>query len=160
LTVPDSGFVIDDAQARAEEGEDFAEPVPEDAKAGTLRNMLSPAVLDAAEFPEITVRSEAKVDTQAVLEAIVALKVAGHESTLTVPFTLTSAEGRLTAAGSFTLRQSAVGLVPLSVFLGALRVQDEMRVKFKFVATADQSSGSDTSKIAVPSGAVNKAAGR
>jgi polyisoprenoid-binding protein YceI len=134
--------------------------VPEDAKAGTLHNMLSPAVLDAAEFPEITAQSEAVIDAQSALEATVALTVAGHESTLRVPFTLTNADGRLTASGSFAVRQTAIGLVPLSVFLGAIRVQDEMRVKFKFVASADQGSGSGSSNIEVPSGAVNTAAPR
>ncbi len=160
LTVPTSGFVVDDASARAEEGEDFSAPVPEDAKAGTLRNMLSPAVLDAAEFPEISVQSEAVIDTGSALEARVAVKVAGHESSLHVPFTLTHADGRLTATGSVAVRQTALGLVPLSVFLGAIRVQDEMRVKFKFVAAADQGSGPGSSNIDVPSGAINIAAPR
>lgn len=160
LTVPAAGFVIDDAGARAEEGEDFSQPVPEDAKAGTLHNMLSPAVLDAAEYPEITVQSTAAIDTQAALEATVAVNVAGHESTLRVPFALSNADGRLTATGSVAVRQTAIGLVPLSVFLGAIRVQDEMRVKFKFVATADQGSGSGSSNIDVPSGATNTATPR
>jgi YceI-like domain len=160
LTVPTSAFIVDDASARAEEGEEFSQAVPEDAKAGTLRNMLSPAVLDAAEFPDITVQSETVIDARTELEATVAVKVAGHESTLHVPFTLSNADGRLTATGSVAVRQTAIGLVPLSVFLGAIRVQDEMRVKFKFVATADQGSGSGSSNIDVPSGAINNAAPR
>ncbi len=57
LIVPADAFMVDDTDARREEGPDFAGDVPDDAKAGTLRNMLSPAVLDAAEFPEITVQS-------------------------------------------------------------------------------------------------------
>src|SRR5271163_3381981 len=39
LNVPASGFVVDDAQARREEGSDFAAEIPDEAKAGTLRNM-------------------------------------------------------------------------------------------------------------------------
>ena len=42
LTVPAAGFVVDDAAARRDEGPQFAEEIPEDAKAGTLRNMLEP----------------------------------------------------------------------------------------------------------------------
>src|SRR6202041_2149016 len=47
MEVPAAGFVVDDAQARSQEGADFAAAVPDDAKAGTLRNMLSTALLDA-----------------------------------------------------------------------------------------------------------------
>src|SRR5580698_1645193 len=59
LIVPVAGFVVDDAQARREEGPDFDSEVPEEAKAGTLQNMRSAAVLDADEFPLITVASVA-----------------------------------------------------------------------------------------------------
>jgi hypothetical protein len=57
LIIPAAGFVVDDAQARSEEGPDFSGEIPEDAKSGTLHNMLSAAVLDADEFPSITVNS-------------------------------------------------------------------------------------------------------
>ena len=82
LTVPAAGFVVDDDGARREEGADFAEETPEEAKSGTMRNMQSPAVLDSAEFPEITVRSVTVTGAQGELEATVAVSVAGHESTL------------------------------------------------------------------------------
>jgi hypothetical protein len=59
LTIPAAGFVVDDAQARSEEGPDFSAEIPQDAKLGTLHNMLSPAVLDADEFPSITINSAA-----------------------------------------------------------------------------------------------------
>jgi hypothetical protein len=134
LTVPAAGFVIDDARLRAMEGADFAEDVADDAKAGTLRNMLSAAVLDATHFPAITVRSVAVRGTGAALEATLAVNVAGHDSTLVVPFTVDSSAGQLTASGALTVRQSDLGLTPLSVLLGTLKVQDEMHVKFKFVS--------------------------
>ena len=63
-----------------------------------------------------------------------AIGVAGHESTLAVPFTLTSSPDRISAAGSVVLRQSDLGLTPLRVMLGALQVQDDITVKFRFVA--------------------------
>lgn len=160
LTVPVSEFAVDDAAARGEEGADFAQPVPDEAKGGTLKNMLSPALLDAAEFPEIVIESESVTESEGTPKAVVALKIAGHESKVTVPFEFSADAGRLMASGSFTVRQSALGLVPYSLFLGALRVQDEMRVKFKFVATADQASGSESSRIEVPSGAVSATQGR
>ncbi len=159
LSIPAAGFVVDDAALRREEGADFAEETSEDAKSGTLRNMLSPAVLDAAQFPAITVRSLAVTVAHGALEARLAVDVAGHESTLAVPFTLDIAAGRLSARGSLTVRQSALGLAPFSVLLGALRVRDEMRVKFEFAAAANQAPSSDNSSRCVPSGAVSTVAG-
>jgi len=159
LSVPAAGFAVDDPALRREEGADFAEDASDDAKSGTLRNMLSPAVLDAAQFPAITLRSLAVTAAHGALEASVSVEVAGHQSTLAVPFTADIAPGRLSAGGTFTVRQSALGLAPFSVMLGALRVQDEMRVKFKFVAAANQASSSGSSSRCVPSGAVSTVAG-
>ena len=88
LSVPAAGFVVDDARLRREEGADFAEDIPEDAKSATLHNMLSAALLDAAQFPAITVRSVAVQGTGDALEATLAVNVAGHASTLVVPFSL------------------------------------------------------------------------
>jgi hypothetical protein len=140
LSVPAAAFDVDDAQARAEEGADFTTAVPDDAKSGTLQNMLSAAVLDAAEFPAITVRSVAVADATGATEATrtmvatVTVRVAGHESTFDVPFALQMETGRLTATGTLELRQSALGLAPYSLMLGALQVQDAMTIKFKIVA--------------------------
>jgi hypothetical protein len=153
LSVPSAAFDVDDAQARAEEGADFAAAVPDDAKSGTLQNMLSAAVLDAAEFPAITVRSVAVASPQGAdapgatgatgateatrtMVASVTVGVAGHESTMDVPFALQLEPGRLSATGTLELRQSALGVTPYSLMLGALQVQDQMTIKFKIVARA------------------------
>ena len=142
LTVPVAGFVVDDAQARREEGADFAADVPDSAKSGTLHNMLSAALLNADEFPAIAVRSAAGPgagggSAAGALTATVAISVAGHESTVNVPLTLHVDTGRLSAAGSLEIRQSALGLTPFSLMLGALQVQDEMTIKFEFVAVPE-----------------------
>jgi polyisoprenoid-binding protein YceI len=137
LTVPVADFVVDDAEARSAEGADFSETVPADAKAATAHNMLGAAVLDAADHPAITVQSLAVAQTRGGLEASVAIEAAGHPSRLTVPFTLDRSSGRLRASGALTVRQSELGLTPLSIFLGALRVEDAIGLKFKLVATAD-----------------------
>ncbi len=140
LIVPVVAFVVDDAQARREEGLDFAGDVPDDAKSGTLRNMLSPAVLDADEFPSITVVSVAVSGATdpsgaGVLVATVAISVAGHESQLDIPFTLQSDSRQLSANGSLELRQSSLGLTPYSLMLGALQVQDAVTIKFQIHAS-------------------------
>ena len=68
------------------------------------------------------------------MTAAVTVGVAGHESTIDVPFTLQSEPGRLSATGRVELRQTDLGLTPYSLMLGALQVQDAMTVKFKIVA--------------------------
>lgn len=135
LTVPVADFVIDDSQRRMEEGADFSDNVTDEARSGTAHNMLGPAVLNAADFPVLTIRSiSVTADAAGSLEARVALEVAGHASTVLVPFMLETSPRRLIARGELALRQSSIGLTPFSVFLGALKVQDELRVKFKLVA--------------------------
>jgi polyisoprenoid-binding protein YceI len=134
VTAPVAAFVIDDPKRRMEEGADFAEDVTDEARSGTAHNMLGVAVLNAADFPTLTIRSVSVAATAGSYEARVALEIAGHASTLVVPFMLETSPRRLIAHGEFALRQSAIGLTPFSVFLGALKVQDELRVKFKFVA--------------------------
>jgi polyisoprenoid-binding protein YceI len=98
--------------------------------------MLSAALLDADRYPIITLTSIAVAQAEAPgqLAATLAVEVAGHESTLVVPFTLETSAGRVSAFGTVALRQSELGLTPFSVMLGALQVQDEFTVKFKLVA--------------------------
>ncbi|MEA3151084.1 MAG: hypothetical protein QOD56_2023, partial [Gammaproteobacteria bacterium] len=134
LSLPVADFVIDDAQARSEEGPDFSEAVPQDARSGTRHNMLSAALLDGDKFPTITLSSVAVTRTEGALGATLVARIAGHESTLVVPFALEVSKDRVSAAGTVTLRQTALGLVPYSVMLGALQVQDEFTVKFKLLA--------------------------
>jgi polyisoprenoid-binding protein YceI len=134
LRVPVTDFEVDDAQVRGEEGEDFSGVVPEDAKSGTLHNMLGAALLDADRYSSITLTSMAIRQEAGKLLGTITVALAGHESSITVPFTLEASADRVTASGTAVLRQSELGLTPISVMLGALQVRDEVTVKFKFVA--------------------------
>ena len=124
-------FVIDDAQSRQEEGGDFPGDIPEDSKAGTRRNMLGSAVLNAAEYPDITVKSTSLTGTLNELNAELEVSVAGHSSRISVPLTLQGDAHHFVAAGSTELRQTALGLTPYSLMHGALQVQDAMQLRFK-----------------------------
>jgi polyisoprenoid-binding protein YceI len=136
LDVPVAEFIIDDADARREEGADFSDPVPADAKDGTRHNLLSDALLNGEHYPVIHVASTSVTKTADGLAATVRVSVAGHDSTLVMPFSLQAAPGRLNASGTGTLRQTALGLTPFSVLLGALQVRDEFTVKFRWVAVS------------------------
>jgi hypothetical protein len=151
LSIPASGFVVDEAAARAQEGADFSEEIGDDARAGTLHNMLSPAVLDAQSHAAITVQSisiePAPAGKQAPaadgqippvrMQATMRISVAGHESRLVAPFSLDTSADRLHAQAAFMVQQTALGLTPFTALLGALRVEDQLRVKLDLVATRD-----------------------
>ncbi len=136
--VPVEDFMVDNAGARSQEGTDFFEEVPDDAKTSTRRNMLSPALLDADRYPAITLTSVAvrQATGGSAAAATVTVNVAGHESTLVVPFEAATSAGQISVSGSAVLRQTALGLTPFSIMLGALQVQDELTVKFTLVALA------------------------
>ncbi len=133
LNVPVSAFIVDDSQARSEEGEDFAADVSDGAKSGTRNNMTGPAVLDAARYPVIAVRSVRLEEIHGTFVATVTVSVAGHEATMSEPFLLRQENDGLAASASFDLSQSALGMTPFSVMLGALAVRDTMRVKLTVI---------------------------
>jgi hypothetical protein len=134
LSVPANGFVVDEEGTRVQEGADFSEQISADASTGTLHNMLGPTVLDAQSHPAITVTSVAIEPAEGGAQAMVRVSVAGHESSLRVAFILEVSSGELHARGAFTVLQTSLGLTPLSVLLGTLRVEDALRVKFDLVA--------------------------
>ena len=51
------------------------------------------------------------------------------------------AAGTLIVSGDTSVRQTDLGLKPFSAMLGALQVQDEMRVRFRIVAHESPTHG-------------------
>ncbi len=134
-------LTVDDPELRAQEGGgDFQGEVPQSARDGTRRNMLGPAVLDAAQYPEVVLRSERlEPDPAAAPGALVAwldAQVRGRHRTISVPLRYQLAGDTLTVTGETALRQGELGLTPFTALMGALAVQDEMRVRFRIVARA------------------------
>jgi polyisoprenoid-binding protein YceI len=138
LAFPVATLALDEPAARAAEGETFAS-VPSAADVeGTRRNLLGPAVLDAATFPRITIAGHgARAD--GALRAVAVVTVRGREATVAVPVTLSTeaGSGALLAEGAFELRQSDLGLEPFSIGLGALQVRDALAIRFRLRATPD-----------------------
>jgi hypothetical protein len=136
LSFPAAALVVDDPAARREEGEEFAsEPSAADV-AGTRRNLLGPAVLDADRYPLLRLDgSAARVAAGLVARVRIVLRDRALE--LEVPVAVAAADGALVVRGGCTLLQSALGLAPFSVGLGALRVRDDLAVRFRLVAVPD-----------------------
>jgi hypothetical protein len=137
LEIPVAAFVIDAEAARADAGPEFAAEVGSDAKEGTRRNMLGPALLDAEHYASIAVRSLAFQGSEPNLVATVVAEVAGHATTLTIPVHVTRGERRVTARADFSVRQTELGLTPFSVMRGALRVADEIKLRLLLVAVPE-----------------------
>lgn len=134
-------LTVDEPQLRAQEaGSDFLPDVPQAAREGTRRNMLGPAVLDAAQYPEVVLRSErlepAAAGAPGELRAWLDAQVRDQHRTIGVPLRYELDGDTLTVTGETALRQGELGLTPFTALMGALAVQDEMRVRFRIVARA------------------------
>ena len=140
LTLPVSELVVDEPELRREEGAEFAsEPKPSDID-GTRTNLLGPAVLDGAAYPEVTLSGEGARGADGLV-AHTTFQVRDRSLAFDVPVAVSMADGTLTAQGGFTVLQSALGLTPFSVALGALRVRDDLAVRFRLVAVSDPAGG-------------------
>jgi hypothetical protein len=143
--VPVATLTVDEAALRAQQSAaDFPADVSQAAKQGTRRNMLSEALLDAEHHPQIVLRElslerpvpaagGAAGQSDTVL-ARVQSTVRGEVRSFAVPVSYQRSAGTLMVSGESPLRQSDLGLTPFSAMLGALQVQDEMRVSFRIVA--------------------------
>ena len=140
---PVAGLTIDESQLRSAEGPDFPPDVPDSAKEGTRRNMLSEALLNGAAFPDITLAGLRVTEHPPVgpTEADVQMVIRDQTHSATVPIRYEVSDSTLTVTGEFPLKQSDLGLTPYSALLGALQVQDEMHVKFRVVAHAAAMKG-------------------
>jgi len=134
-------LTVDEPELRAEEsGGDFPPEVPQSAREGTRRNMLGPALLDAADYPELVLRAvrleQAAAAAPGELTAWMDAQVRDQHRTISVPVAWQLAGDTLTVTGEAALKQSELGLTPFTALMGALAVQDEMRVRFRIVARA------------------------
>ena len=132
--LPVDAFVVDDPQERAAAGAEFAEPLDEAARAGTREHMLGDRQLAAAQYPLVSLHCQ-RVATTAdgvTLQLVVTLR--DHQAQIAVPVKWQRSGNTLQASGEFSFRQTALGLEPYSLLLGALRVSDEIRARFQLVA--------------------------
>jgi len=134
LAIPVEAFAVDDPAARRREGAAFAAPVGSAAVEGTRRHMLGADLLDAQAYPLILVRSVAIRGTEREARAAMLVHVAGHAAQVTEALHLQRDAEGLTATAAFDLRQSALGLAPYSIMMGALRVRDDLRIEIRIVA--------------------------
>jgi len=134
LELPLASLVVDDPAARAGAGAEFAAPVPEKDRAGTVRNMLGPAVLDAARQAVLHLTADGISGGPVEYVARVRVGLRGEERVIDVPLALSFEGDRLRIHASARLHHADLGLVPFSVALGALRVRDDIEVDCRLEA--------------------------
>jgi hypothetical protein len=130
-------LTVDEPGLRALAGADFATEVPDAAREGTRRNLLSAALLDAAAFPAVEIVAQRIVPQPGGALLTLQLRLRDRPYVVEVPVVIEHPPGQLVASGELRLRQSELGLVPFSVMMGALQVQDEMQLQFRVAAAAD-----------------------
>ena len=134
IGIPVNELTIDEPAMREQAGADFPPGVPQSARDGTRKNLLSEALLDGEKYPEIRLRATDVVAAGETFDVGVEITVKNQVRNVRVPVTVERTAGVLTARGEFPLKQSELGFKPFSVAMGTLVVLDEMRIHFEVVA--------------------------
>jgi polyisoprenoid-binding protein YceI len=134
LRIPVSELAIDEPVLREAAGADFPPTVPQSAREGTRRNLLSEALLDAERFPHIRLRATDVKPAGDHWDVGVDITFKESVYPVRVPVQVERRGAGITARGHFTLNQTQLGLKPFSVAMGSLVVLDEMRIHFVLVA--------------------------
>ncbi|MGA7966729.1 MAG: YceI family protein [Gammaproteobacteria bacterium] len=126
LRFPVTALVVDPAAA-LKIYKHYSTPGAEDV-AGTRDHMLGP-VLDSIRYPWVTLHIQGMIGGMThTLETVITLH--GTRRILKIDGKFTRNGSRLTAQGNFSIKQSAFGITPYSIMLGALRVQDTLQIRY------------------------------
>ena len=80
-------------------------------------------------------RSATRITGSAASPDVVAtMRIKDQTREIRLPVTLTETDSALAIQGNFEIRQSDFGITPLSIAMGALTVQDTVKIKFRLVA--------------------------
>jgi hypothetical protein len=134
LEIPVESFIVDPHAARAEEGEEFAAEVSEEARQATRDNMLGKDVLDAATRPLIEINSIALVGPRWNPTVLARVTLHGATRDLRFPAAVMQQGDLLTVVAAFRVRQSDFDLTPLAVLGGKLQVSDPVDIRLRLVA--------------------------
>jgi YceI-like protein len=117
-------LVVDEPEVRAESG--FDAGIPDAAIAATRANMLN-RVLHAEMYPFALI-SVTGIDVNRMLTA--AITVNGVNRSVRIPIDVQMDGDDLSASGALSIDQSDFGITPLSLFNGAIQVQNRVDIRF------------------------------
>jgi polyisoprenoid-binding protein YceI len=96
--------------------------------------MLKPELLDGDSYPRVKLRSATVGGTLQAPQVTARITIKDVSRDVQVPVKMAVEGAKLTASGEFDVLQTEFGIKPFSVALGALEVQDKLRIKFTIVA--------------------------
>jgi len=131
---PVATLVVDDAELRDLEGDDFPGHLSEKDVQGTRRNMLGRKLLDADNYPEVRIRSVNVSGEPGSLIVVADATVAGRTSTITFPARVSRSDDQLLISGIARVSHKDLGLKPFTAGFGTLRVHQEMTIQFELLA--------------------------
>ncbi len=104
-----------------------------------ITNNMNNSVLESAKFPKITFRSTSLTNftqngNNANFTVNGNLTLHGATKRIAIPVSVAQTGSNLRATGQYTLRQTDFGIKPYSAFLGAIKVKNEVVIKFNIVA--------------------------
>jgi YceI-like domain len=134
LMFPVAELIVDDAAARRAAGPEFPPDIPPDDKEGTRKNMLRAEVLDAVQFPQISLQAVRVSGSQQAPQITTRITIKNASRDIEVPAQVSIAGSRLTATGEFDIQQTNFAIKPFSVAMGAIAVKDQLHIKFTLVA--------------------------
>jgi polyisoprenoid-binding protein YceI len=134
IEIPVESLAVDAPMLRAEEGDEFAAPVSDQARKGTRENTLGADILDAALYPTIFVESDSLVGPRWNPNVTAHVTVRGRTIELKFPAAVFEQTGSLTVIAAFRVFQSELGIEPFSVLGGAIRVRDAIDIRVRLVA--------------------------
>ncbi len=124
-------LVVDDAELRALEGDDFRRQISPKDIAGTRANMLGEKLLQADQFPSIKIRSGKIAGSMPDIEIEATVFVRGAEFTIVFPASVILSNDSFVASGELEIGHAEIGLSPFKAVLGTLRVRDTLVLKYE-----------------------------
>lgn len=138
LRIPVSSLTVDDPATRSEEGQAFAGSISAKDAEATRNNMLGPRLLDEEEYDDIRIVSSRISGSRPDLTIHALITIKGEEHALDLPALVHPAEDGLVVSGTTEISHDELGLSPFSAVFGALRVADEMIVRYRVVLRRDR----------------------
>jgi hypothetical protein len=142
LSFPVNELVVDDPEARTRAGgaaKEFPPDIPQADRDGTRRNMLRAEVLDGERFATVKLQSVKVSGTLQAPTLTTRITIKDVSRDIEVPAAMAVEGTRLTARGEFDIEQTAFGIEPFSIGMGAMAVQNRLHIEFRVVANRSAS---------------------
>ena len=137
LQFPVAAIGVDEPGPRTTQGPEYQDVISDAGIAGTREHMLAADLLDAMDFPNITLRATNLRREGAGWQLSAQITVRDHTASLDIPVSVQQSDREVVARGSFTVTHAQLGLTVHSVMLGTLRVAEELPIQFNIVAARD-----------------------